>query len=63
MMSMPATFLTIVCVTYFLIAPYKTGGLYLPHTLSYVVGIVAGVAMFALFIYKTSKTGLASKVK
>lgn len=63
MMSMPATFLTIVCVTYFLIAPYKTGGLYLPHTLSYVAGIVAGVAMFALFIYKTSKTGLASKVK
>ena len=63
MMSLPATFLTIVCVTYFLIAPYKTGGLYLPHTLSYVVGIVAGVAMFALFIYKTSKTGLASKVK
>lgn len=63
MMSLPATFLTIVCVTYFLIAPYKTGGLYLPHTLSYVVGIVAGVAMFALFICKTSKTGLASKVK
>lgn len=60
MMSLPATFLTIVCVTYFLIAPYKAGGLHLPHTLCYLVGIVSGVLMFALFSYKTCQNRFKS---
>ena len=54
MMSIPATFLSIVCTTYFLIAPYKVGGLYLSSTISYPVGIVVGLGLFALFTKKVS---------
>ncbi len=54
MMSIPATFLSIVCTTYFLIAPYKVGGLYLSPTISYPVGIVVGLGLFALFTKKVA---------
>ena len=54
MMSLPATFLSIVCTTYFLIAPYKVGGLYLSPTISYPVGIVVGLGLFALFTKKVA---------
>ena len=55
MMSIPATFLSIVCTTYFLIAPYKVGGLYLSPTISYPVGIVVGLGLFVLFITKVTR--------
>lgn len=46
MMSLPATFLSIVCTTYFLIAPYKVGGLHLSPTISYPVGAIVGIGPF-----------------
>lgn len=46
MMSIPATFLSIVCTTYFLIAPYKVGGLYLSPSISYPIGAIVGIAPF-----------------
>ena len=55
MMSLPATFLSIVCTTYFLIAPYKVGGLHLPPTISYPVGAIVGIGLFVLFITKITK--------
>ena len=55
MMSIPATFLSIVCTTYFLIAPYKVGGLYLSPTISYPVGAIVGIGLFVLFITKITK--------
>ena len=55
MMSLPATFLSIVCTTYFLIAPYKVGGLYLSPTISYPVGAIVGIGLFVLFITKITK--------
>ena len=55
MMSIPATFLSIVCTTYFLIAPYKVGGLYLSSSISYPVGAIVGIGLFVLFITKITK--------
>ena len=55
MMSLPATFLSIVCTTYFLIAPYKVGGLHLSPTISYPVGAIGGIGLFVLFITKITR--------
>jgi len=50
MMSLPALFLTAVCVTYLLAAPHTGGGLALPMKVSLPAGIAAAVAVFALFL-------------
>lgn len=50
MLSLPAMFLTAVCVTYFMAAPYKVGGFHLNPTGSYTAGIVAAVAAMGCFI-------------
>ncbi|MBR7027273.1 MAG: carbon starvation protein A [Bacteroidales bacterium] len=47
--SIPATFLTYVCVSYFLIAPHVNGGLALNPVIGYVVAGVATIAAFATF--------------
>ena len=56
MMSIPATFLSIVCTTYFLIAPYKVGGLYLSPSIGYPIGAIVGIGLFVLFFTKITKT-------
>lgn len=53
--SIPATFITFVCVCYFLIAPYKNGGLYLDHTVSYVVGVGVAICLFVVFLIRKNK--------
>ena len=55
MMSIPATFLSIVCTTYFLIAPYKVGGLYLSPSISYPIGAIVGIGLFVLFFTKITR--------
>ncbi|MDR1415639.1 MAG: carbon starvation protein A [Odoribacteraceae bacterium] len=50
MTSLPATFLTVVCVTYLLVAPNKDGGLSLPHAIAYPAGIIAGITLLTLFL-------------
>ncbi len=55
MCSLPATFLTFVCVSYFLMAPYKNGGLYLSPTLGYVAGIAAALILLGFCIFKARK--------
>lgn len=57
MLSLPAVFLTAVCVTYFLIAPYKVGGLFLGHTFSFTVGIAAALAVLILILVKKRRQG------
>lgn len=52
MLSVPAAFLTSVCVTYFLVVPYKVGGLNLGHDFSYITGGMAAMAVFAFFLVK-----------
>lgn len=55
MMSLPATFLTFVCVCYFMIAPHNAGGLFLPAGISYIAGITAAAALFALMLFKAGR--------
>lgn len=50
MLSLPAMFLTAVCVNYFMAAPYKVGGFHLNPAGSYTAGIVAAVAAMGCFI-------------
>ncbi|MDD3736938.1 MAG: carbon starvation CstA family protein [Bacteroidales bacterium] len=50
MMSLPALFLTAVCVTYILTAPHSGGGLALPLGISVTAGVVAATAAMILFL-------------
>jgi len=54
MMSLPATFLSVVCATYFLIAPHKVGGLFLSAEISYPVGVAVGLGLLVLFLWKVN---------
>ena len=55
MCSVPAAFLSFVCVCYFLMAPYKAGGLHLNPVAGYVAGTVIAVGLLLLSVYKSRK--------
>lgn len=54
-LSVPAAFLSSVCVSYFLNAPHQVGGLALPYDFSWICGAVFAVALFAFFVKKTRR--------
>lgn len=56
-LSIPATFMTIVCVSYFLVAPTSNGGLFLSTTIGYAIGILAGIISLGSFLYFNSIKG------
>ena len=61
-MSIPATFLTYICVSYFMMAPYVNGGLSLNPTAGYIVaGVVTAVSFISFNVYciKRQKRNLA----
>ena len=62
MTSLPAAFLTFVCVSYFFIAPYKAGGLHLAPLVGYCAGAVAAIALLIYFIVKGRKACRISRV-
>ncbi|MFA7115700.1 MAG: carbon starvation CstA family protein [Bacteroidales bacterium] len=49
-LSIPATFITFICICYLLIAPHNVGGLALDHTLSYTISITMAVINFIAFL-------------
>jgi carbon starvation protein CstA len=55
MCSVPATFLTFVCVSYFFMAPLKNGGLHLAPAAGYVAGIVAALALLTFCIIRARR--------
>ncbi len=55
MCSIPATFLTFVCVSYFLMAPLKNGGLHFTPTVGYIAGIAAALCLLAFCILKSHR--------
>ena len=57
--SLPATFLSVVCVTYFLIAPNKAGGLFLPPSIAYAAGIIAGITLLGMFLRGSTRNNKA----
>jgi len=52
MCSIPATFLTFVCVSYFIMAPMKNGGLHLSPALGYALGIAVALVLLVFCIVK-----------
>ena len=52
MCSLPAAFLTFVCVSYFIMAPHAGGGLHLPPAAGYVAGSAVAVFLLVFFIMK-----------
>ena len=55
MCSLPATFLSFVCVSYFLMAPYKAGGLHLHPLTGYIAGGAVAIGLLLLCVYKSRK--------
>ena len=55
MCSLPATFLTFICVSYFLMAPYRNGGLRLDPMIGYVAGTAVAVSLMAMCIIKAGR--------
>ena len=53
--SLPATFLTFVCVSYFVMAPHVNGGLHLSPAAGYAAGIFAAAAALAFCIMKARR--------
>lgn len=56
MCSLPATFLTFVCVCYFVVAPHVNGGLDLSPVAGYIAGSVAAVSLLTFCIFKGRRT-------
>ena len=52
MCSLPASFLTFVCVSYFMMAPHVNGGLHLSPLAGYIVGTVAALVILTVFVLK-----------
>ena len=52
MLSLPATFMTVVCTTYLLVAPLKNGGLKIDLTIGASVGILIGLGALILFLVR-----------
>ena len=61
-LSIPAAFLTSVCTTYFLNAPYSVGGLALPYSPSWIAGVLAGMVLLAIFIRKNKKNSAPAEL-
>lgn len=56
MISLPATFITFICVSYFFIAPYKAGGLHLAPVAGYCAGAAVALGLLIYFIARGRKT-------
>lgn len=54
--SLPASFLTFVCVSYFIMAPHVSGGLHLSPAVGYVAGAVVALSLLAFCIVKARRT-------
>lgn len=50
MLSLPALFLTVICISYFMVAPYTSGGLSLPAEAGYVTALTVAAGLFIFFL-------------
>ncbi len=55
MASLPAAFLTFVCLSYFMMAPHKNGGLAMEPLTGYIVGGAVALALLGFCVYKSRK--------
>jgi carbon starvation protein CstA len=49
-LSLPATFLTVVCISYILVAPRGGAGLSLAPNIGYIIGLVSGLLALVIFL-------------
>lgn len=54
--SLPATFLSFVCVSYFIMAPHKNGGLHLVPAAGYAIGAAVALGLLVFCVIKSKKT-------
>lgn len=53
-LSLPATFMTAVCLTYILVAPLKNGGMALNTNNGYIIGTLLAILCMGVFLYRGS---------
>jgi carbon starvation protein CstA len=63
MLSLPATFMTIVCLTYLLVAPSQNGGLFLTPTTGYAIGLLGGLLTFTTFLIRSKRIKKPTKAE
>lgn len=56
--SVPASFLTFVCISYILVAPYRNAGLHLSPAIGYAAGGIVAAALFAYCIVRAARPGV-----
>lgn len=56
MCSIPATFLTFVCVSYFLMAPLKNGGLHLAPAVGYIAGTAVALSLLIFCLLRSRRS-------
>lgn len=59
--SIPATLLTFVCITYFIVAPNPNGGLQLDYVTGVISGAIDALAILAIFLRYAHKCSLLQK--
>lgn len=52
MLSLPALFMTTICCTYLLVAPFKNGGFAIDVTIGISIGLTLGLASLGLFLFR-----------
>ena len=62
MCSLPAAFLTYVCVNYFIVAPHDKAGLFLSPSLGNIVGISVASVLFVFCLIKGQKARRAGRL-
>jgi carbon starvation protein CstA len=55
MLSLPGTFMTVVGMSYLLVAPIRNGGLNLDQMWGYTAALILGIESLWLFIFRTRK--------
>lgn len=63
MLSIPATFITFICISYFIMAPNIAGGLHLNSSLGYTIGTIAALILFIYFCISHKKENKSTSAK
>ena len=58
MCSLPAAFLTYVCVSYLIVAPHQNAGLGLSQVLGNSIGVAVAAVILVLFLFKRDTSSL-----
>jgi carbon starvation protein CstA len=60
-LSLPAVFMTVVCLSYLLVAPLKNGGLAMNAQVGIIIGVIGGCLSLILFVVRTKQLARIAK--